>query len=234
MKRKLFVTFLLTCMPIFFSKADAQIFSDSSWDQKTVIMGKYSPLFYEPNVGANVSPDNYSADFIYFGIGYGKPSSSNEWRKFLSQQQQAETPPQQPSQPTQPSGPSSGNDGNTLQQPSQPSAPSAPEGSMSGLHSGMIALGWQHFFNHIIGFHVQAGWGFIADFGSGDENSSKMQSNSSSSDKEEGGKKTFIYNGVPTQVGIDINLWENLTLQVGATYMWKESPYITVGIGVTF
>ena len=187
MKRKQFIAFSLTCMSLLASTADAQVFSDSRWDQNTVIMGKYSPLYYELNVGANVSPDNYSADFLYFSVGYGKPSTSNDWTKFLDQQEQTGTPPSQPSQPSQPSSPPSGGSG-TPPQPSQPSAPSTPEGSVSGLHAGMIALGWQHYFNHVIGVHIQAGWGFVADFGSGDDSNQEMQ-NSSSSDKEEGGKK---------------------------------------------
>ena len=102
--------------------------------------------------------------------------------------------------------------------------------STSGLHAGTIGIGWQHFFNHWIGFHMQAGWGFIADLGGG--NSS--ESVSSSSTDEEDTKSTFIYNTVPVQAGIDFNLWNNLELQVGATYMWKEIPIITIGLGVVF
>ncbi len=218
--RKFIVTNLLLCMSLAALPVDAQIFSADRWDQKTLIMAKWSPLFYELNIGANICSNNYSADFIYFSVGYNKPSTSNEWKNYLDSPQQGMQ--EQPSQPSKPSG-SSGQ-----QQPSQPSAPS---GSMDGLHAGQIALGWQHYFNHVLGFHIQAGWGFVADFGSDDDNQQQQQSNNSD---EVQTKKTFIYNGVPVQAGLDLNLFNNFVLQVGASYMWKEIPVVTAGLGVTF
>lgn len=225
-----------SCLILFPCFVKAQVFSDSRWSQKTIIMGKYSPLFYEINVGANLSDRNYTADFLYFSVGYGKPSSGNDWTKFLSQPQQTSNG-SKPDQPTEPSAPSQPTGSGRDSQASQPTPPSQPEmpagGSLSGLHAGMVALGWQHYFNHAIGFHLQAGWGFVADFGSGDDDDSTGVSQGSNSENEES-KKTFVYNGVPVQVGIDINMWERLVLQVGTTYMWKEKPYLTLGIGVTF
>lgn len=219
------------CLTLYCNNLNAQIFSTDRWGQKTVIMGKYSPLFYEINVGANLTGKEYYANFLYFSVGYGKPSANNKWDKYLSQNNgNSDSQPSQPSQPERPTrapfyAPS---------EPTQPSEPTAPTASMSGLHAGQIALGWQHFFNHWIGFHVQAGWGFVADFGSGDDKQDSSTLGSSDDKEEQQTKKTFVYNGVPTQAGIDFNLWQNLVLQVGATYMWKESPYFTLGLGVTF
>ncbi len=192
---------------LFPSLCCAQIFSSDDWnDQKTMIMGKWSQLYYELNVGINVAPDTYNScgDFVYFSVGYGKPNTKNAWRKFLPDSQQS----------------APGSKDEMLER---------TDDSTSGLHAGTIGLGWQHFFNHVIGFHLQAGWGFIADFGSGSSSSSTTDA---SSDGET--KKTFIYNTVPVQAGLDINLWNNLNLQVGATYMWKEIPIITIGLGATF
>lgn len=183
----------------------AQIFSDDDWDdQHFLIMGKWSQFFYELNFGISGSTSS-SADFVYFSVGYGKPTTKNAWRKFLPESKQAAPTSKEEMQAKQ-------------------------DDSTSGLHAGTIGIGWQHFFNHVIGFHMQAGWGFIADLGGG--NSSESVSTSSS--EEDDTKSTFIYNSVPVQAGIDINLWNNLELQVGATYMWKEIPIITVGLGVVF
>ncbi len=198
-------TLLFLSAIVFSTFAQAQMFSDDDWDdQHFLIMGKWSQLFYELNFGITGSEDSY-ADFFYFSVGYGKPNTKNAWRKFLPESKQAA--------PT-----------------SKDEMLNKQDDSTSGLHAGTIGIGWQHFFNHWIGFHMQAGWGFIADLGGG--NSS--ESVSSSSTDEEDTKSTFIYNTVPVQAGIDFNLWNNLELQVGATYMWKEIPIITVGLGVVF
>jgi len=202
-KRILFAILLGWCCSLLPLKA--QMFSDDDWDdQHFLIMGKWSQLFYELNFGITGSTDEY-ADFVYFSVGYGKPNTKNAWRKFLPESKQAAPTSKEEMQAKQ-------------------------DDSTSGLHAGTIGIGWQHFFNHWIGFHMQAGWGFIADLGGG--NSS--ESVSSSSTDEEDTKSTFIYNTVPVQAGIDFNLWNNLELQVGATYMWKEIPIITIGLGVVF
>ena len=88
-------------------------------------------------------------------------------------------------------------------------------------------MGWIHYFNHSIGFYTQASWGFLADFGSpaNEDTSTTTSSNS---------KKTFIYNTVPIELGVCINCWKHLHLQCGATYMWKEIPLLTIGVGYAF
>ena len=124
--------------------ADAQMFEGSSrWDdddESTLIVGKWSQLFYEVNVGWNVSDFEHYANFLYFGIGVGYPvNTKNAWRKFLPKQQ-------------------------------IPSNEEEAElfGSMNtnDVYGGKIGMGWIHYFNHSIGFYTQASWGFLADFGS--------------------------------------------------------------------
>ncbi len=185
---------------------DAEMFSDDDWDdQHFFVMGKWSQLFYELNFGITGSTDEY-ADFVYFSVGYGKPNKKNAWRKFLPESKQAA--------PT-----------------SKEEMQAKTDDTTSGLHAGTIGIGWKHYFTHWIGFHAQAGWGFIADLGGG--NSAATSTTSTSSDEEDA-KSTFIYNTVPVQAGLDFCLWNNLLLQVGATYMWKEIPIVTVGLGLAF
>ena len=74
------------------TSAKAQMFDgDAYWDdddESTLIMGKWSQLYYELNVGWNVSGFEKHANFIYFGIGIGYPvNTKNAWRKFLPEQQ---------------------------------------------------------------------------------------------------------------------------------------------------
>lgn len=185
--------------------ADAQMFDGSSrWDdddESTLIVGKWSQLFYEVNVGWNVSDFEHYANFLYFGIGVGYPvNTKNAWRKFLPKQQ-------------------------------IPSNEEEAElfGSMNtnDVYGGKIGMGWIHYFNHAIGFYTQASWGFLADFGSpANEDTSRTTSSNS--------KKTFIYNTVPVELGVCINCWKHLHLQCGATYMWKEIPLLTIGVGYAF
>ena len=101
-------------------------------------------------------------------------------------------------------------------------------GSMStkDVYGGKIGIGWMHFFNHSVGIYTQANWGFLADFGSPDESTSTTTDSSS--------KKTFIYNTVPIEAGVCFNLWKHLHIQGGVTYMFKEIPLLTLGIGATF
>lgn len=176
----------------------------SRWDdddESTLIVGKWSQLFYEVNVGWNVSDFEHYANFLYFGIGVGYPvNTKNAWRKFLPKQQ-------------------------------IPSNEEEAElfGSMNtnDVYGGKIGMGWIHYFNHSIGFYTQASWGFLADFGSpaNEDTSTTTSSNS---------KKTFIYNTVPVELGVCINCWKHLHLQCGATYMWKEIPLLTIGVGYAF
>lgn len=204
-KRILFTVIMGLCFATHSVKA--QMFSTDYWNndkEGTMVMGKWSQLFYELNVGGNATKFGKHANFLYISLGYGKPNQKNAWRKFL--------PDSKREAPT-----------------SKDEMKQRVDNTTSGLHAGTIGIGWQHFFTHYIGFHIQAGWAFIGDFGTREEDSTV-----SSSDEEEGSKSTFIYNTVPVQAGIDFNLWKNFELQVGATYMWKEIPIVTVGLGVVF
>ena len=187
----------------------ATMFSDDDWtEQRTLLMGKWSQLFYEVNVGINVSPRTYktSADFIYFSLGYGKPNTSNAWRYFLPDSKQQAPDSQEEHQ-------------------------QMVDDSTNGLHAATVGIGWQHFFTHWIGFHMQAGYGTILDLGGGNASTT---SSSSSSSQETDTKSTFIYHSAPVQAGLDFCFWNQLEVQVGATYMWKEIPIITLGLGITF
>lgn len=215
------------------SVCKAQVFSDDDWeDQKTMVMAKWSPLYYELNVGINVNNSRYSdgADFVYFSLGYGKPTTKNSWKNILPTQQAPNDSGMSTGRPSQNSG--------SQQTPPSNGGGDMPEGDTSGLHAGTIGIGWQHFFNHVIGFHVQAGWGFIANFGGNNAPSEpsapSSRASSSMQEPEAGEQKTFIYNSVPVQAGLDLNLWTNLNLQVGVTYMWKGNPVPTIGLGVAF
>ena len=196
---------LLSLFLIFVLPIKTLAFSGGDWDShKCIIVGKWSQLFYEVNVGMPVSKDE-SATFLYFSLGYGKPSTKNAWRKFLPDSKQAA--------PT-----------------SKEEMMQKEDDTTKGLHAGTIGLGVGHYFNNWIGFHAQLGWGFIADLGGGNSSSNS----SSGSGQNDTDKSTFIYNSIPLQVGVDFCLWHNLILQGGVTYMWKEIPIITLGLGVTF
>ncbi len=202
MKREALIIGFLLAFLFISNIADAQMFKGRAYwdddDESTLIIGKWSQLFYELNVGWNVSSYERYANFLYFGIGVGYPvNTENAWRKFLPKQQ-------------------------------LPSNEEEAElfGSMNTdqVYGGKIGMGWIHYFNHAIGFYMQASWGFLADLGSPDDEDSSTSTDSSS-------KKTFIYNTVPVELGLCINCWRHLHLQCGATYMWKEIPLVTVGIG---
>lgn len=92
---------------------------------------------------------------------------------------------------------------------------------------GKVGLGWIHYFNHVIGFYTQVSWAFLGDFGSG-------ASSTSISSESQATKSTFIYNTAPIEAGLCLNLWKHLHLQGGVTYMWKEIPLLTIGVGVNF
>lgn len=183
----------------------AQMFEASAdWEdnERTIAIGKWSQLYYELNVGWNITKDNYSnkADFLYFGLGVGFPTLENAWRKFL---------------------------------PAQKIPDNEEEAELFGsmdtkdVYGGKLGMGWIHYFNHSVGIYTQLSWGFLADFGSPDDTSTISTTDSSS-------KKTFIYNTVPIELGLCFNLWKHLHVQGGVTYMWKEIPLLTVGIGANF
>lgn len=181
----------------------AQMFEASAdWEdgEKTIAIGKWSQLFYELNVGFSVKQDWEKADFLYFGLGVGYPvNTENAWRKFLPQQKIPDNEQE-----------------------------AELFGSMDtkDVYGGKLGMGWIHYFNHAVGMYTQLSWGFLADFGSPDDDTSTSTDSSS--------KKTFIYNTVPVEVGICFNMWKHLHVQGGVTYMWKEIPLLTIGIGANF
>lgn len=197
---RIFLFALLICFRA--SNISAQMFEASAdWDddEKTIVIGKWSQLYYELNVGWNIS-DSYTsqANFIYFGAGVGTPvNTKNAWRKFLPKQQ-------------------------------IPDDESEAElfGSMDtkDVYGGKLGMGWIHYFNHSVGFYTQLSWGFLADFGSPDDSAVNGTDD----------KKTFIYNTAPLELGLCLNCWKHLHLQCGATYMWKEIPLLTAGVGTNF
>lgn len=206
MKRQIIIiAIILVAFSSLSIPARAQIFGgDTRWDdddERTLIMAKWSQLYYEINMGWNLSDYERYANFLYFGIGVGYPvNTENAWRKFLPQQK-------------------------------IPDNESEAElfGSMNtdDVYGGKLGMGWIHYFNHSIGFYTQLSWGFLADFGSPSDEDTSTSSDSSS-------KKTFIYNTVPIEVGVCAYCCKHLHLQAGITYMWKEIPLATVGIGYVF
>lgn len=170
-------------------------------DHRVLLMGKWSQLYYELNVGYNLSDYEYYANFLYFALGVGYPvNTDNAWRKFL---------------------------------PSQAIPDNEEEAELYGsmdtddVYGGKVGIGFIHYFNHTIGFYAQASWGFLADFSSPSEDSS----DSTTTDSE---KETFIYNTVPVELGVCINVLGCLHVQGGLMYMWKEIPLLSVGVGVIF
>ena len=184
---------------------NAQVFSRDVWEQKNFVSLKVSQLYYEANFGINLFPEKHSADFIYFAFGYGKPTKKNAWRKFTPENEILDSWPKGLKEKMSNNG-------------------------TGGLHAGMINVGWNHWFNHIIGCYVQTGWGFIADLSTSD-NFTEEEKLLLADMKE---KSTFIYNTVPVEFGVTLNLWKHYQIQGGVTYMWKEIPLLTIGVGYAF
>ena len=185
--------------------AVGQVFSHDKWEQKNLFSVKVSQLYYEANVGINMRPQNISADFLYFAFGYGSPTKKNAWRKFLPERDMPEILTKEQKEIFSQSG-------------------------MDDLHAGKVGIGWNHWFNHFIGFYAQAGWGFIVDLSTGDDLPEEIVNKlGNGMDKE-----TFIYNTVPVELGLTLNVWNHYNVQAGVTYMWKEIPLLTVGVGYSF
>lgn len=200
---KIFVIMLtMLCMA---QHSHAQVFSREAWEQKSLVVLKMSQLYYEANVGINVSPGRHAANFVYMGFGYGKPTRKNVWRKFLP----------------------------TITIPSaltKEQEEIVRNSSTSDVHAGKISVGWNHWFSHVWGFYVQAGWGFIADLSTGDDLTDDIKQKLGESND----KRTFIYNAVPVELGLTLNMWKHCHVQAGFTYMWKEIPLFTFGLGYAF
>ena len=183
----------------------AQAFANVPWEQNNIIAAKASQLYGELKMGINIRPVRKQADFIYLAFGYCKPTRKNAWRKFTPTLDMPATLTKQQQQVFANSG-------------------------IDGLHAMKLGVGWNHWFNHIVGVYAQAGWGFIADLSRTDDLPSDITSQMDASQT----KKTFIYNTVPVEAGFTINLWQHLHLEAGVTYMWKEIPIWTAGIGYAF
>lgn len=97
-----------------------------------------------------------------------------------------------------------------------------------GLHAWKIGLGWNHWINHSLGGYVQIGWCGITDLS---DDLSLTEEEQSMIHKD---KKTFIHNTVPIEAGLTVNLWQHWHAQVGVTWLWKEIPLLTAGIGYAF
>lgn len=97
--------------------------------------------------------------------------------------------------------------------------------SSDDLYAGKLGLGVTHYFNHIFGFYTQLSWAFIADLGVPDD---------AVSGNENDDKKTIIYNTLPIECGVAFNFGYHFAVQGGVTYMWKQVPYITLGLGIHF
>lgn len=203
MKYRRFFSVLATVMTC--SCTMAQVFTHDEWGQKNLLSLKVSQLYYEANVGINIAPQKRTADFVYFAFGYGNPTKKNAWRKFIPENEIPDGLPK---------------DLKTK----------LSQSSTEDLHAGKVAVGWNHWFNHIIGFYVQAGWGFIADLSTGDDLTDEEKT--LLTDAKE--RSTFLYNTVPVEVGVTLNLWRHYNVQAGITYMWKEIPLLTVGVGYSF
>lgn len=203
MSHRILIGTFAVCLTV--ADACGQVFLRDKWEQKNLLSLKVSQLYYELNVGVNVCPQRKSADFLYFAFGYGRPTKKNAWRKFLPEKDIPETLTKQQQEIFSKSG-------------------------MDDLYGGKIGIGWNHWFNHLVGFYLQAGWGFIADLSTGDDLPDDIVSKLESADS----KSTFIYNTVPVEVGLTLNLWKHYNIQGGVTYMWKEIPLLTIGIGYAF
>ena len=190
---------------LFTAMVQAQVFTKETWDQRNIVTVKVSQLYYELTVGVNFFPNRHFADFGYFAFGYGNPTTKNAWRKFIPENEIPDGLPK---------------DLKTK----------LSKSDTDDLHAGKVAVGWMHWFNHIVGFYAQAGWGFIADLSTGDGLTDEEKA--LLTDAKE--RNTFIYNTVPVELGLTLNLWKHYNVQVGATYMWKEIPLLTVGMGYAF
>ncbi|MBO4907531.1 MAG: hypothetical protein J5486_10980 [Bacteroidaceae bacterium] len=107
--------------------------------------------------------------------------------------------------------------------------PSATAPSTEHLYAGLIAAGWTHWFSNVLGLYGQIGWGFIADL-SQDNLASDLTNSELPTDE----KTTFIYNTMPMETGLSIKPWKHWLAEIGVTYMWKEIPLLTIGLGYAF
>lgn len=181
--------------------------ADEQWEdeERTLLTAKWSQLFYEINVGFNVNRTSSVLDYKADFLYLGFGVGYPV------------------------------NTENAWRKfmPSQRIPENEQEAELFGsmdtksIWGGKIGLGWIHYFNHAVGFYTQVNWAFLGDFGTG-ESSSSMYEDADAT------KSTFIFQTVPVEFGLCVNMWKHIHLQGGVTYMWKEIPLFTVGLGVNF
>ena len=196
--------FLIIIACLHVSTSKAQENSREEWNSRNIVALKASELYAEANIGVKVNKSKERADFLYISLGYGKPSRTNPWKNFL---------------PTIP-----------MTEDMSPSELEVLRNlNTNSVHAGMIGLGWNHWFNHTFGCYASVGWGFMADFSSDPESIRLLMAKVGKQDKS-----LFIYNTAPVEAGITLNVLKQWTLSGGVTYMWKEVPTFTFGIGYIF
>ncbi len=184
---------------------NAQVFTGNTWNQNNLVSLKASQLYYEVTIGANLFPQKNHADFMYMSFGYGKPNKKNAWRKFTPENVFSESLPKSLKEKLTNSG-------------------------TDDLHAVMINLGWNHWFNHVLGCYVQSGWGGIVDLSTNDDLTEEEKTLLANTRD----KAIFIYHTVPVELGLTLNVWKHYIIQAGITYMWKEIPLFTIGVGYAF
>ena len=202
---KRIIVFCIIAMMLLSVNSSAQMFTSDTWEQKNLITAKMSQLYYELNIGINLRSGRHTADFVYMAFGYGKPTRKNAWRKFVPENNIPDYLPK--SLKTKLS-----------------------EADTDGLHAGKVGVGWNHWFNHSIGCYAQVSWGGVVDLSTSDNLTDEERT--LLSDAKE--KDTYVYNTIPVELGLTLNLWKHYHVQAGVTYMWKEIPLLTVGIGYAF
>jgi hypothetical protein len=100
--------------------------------------------------------------------------------------------------------------------------------STKDLHAGMISVGVCREMVHRVSLYGQVGWGFVVDLSAATEEEKEAL------DSDNSGKNIFIYNTVPVELGVNVDVWKGWSIQGGITYLWKEIPLLTLGVGYVF
>lgn len=100
--------------------------------------------------------------------------------------------------------------------------------STKDLYAGMISVGVCHEFFNRVSLYGQIGWGFVVDFSAATAEEKEVL------DTDNSGKNIFVYNTAPVELGVGINVWKGFVVQGGVTYLWKEIPLLTLGVGYVF
>lgn len=100
--------------------------------------------------------------------------------------------------------------------------------STRDLHAGMISVGVCREVMRRVSLYGRVGWGFVVDLSAATEEEKETL------DSDNSGKNIFIYNTVPVEIGVSVNVWDGWSVQGGITYLWKEIPLLTLGVGYIF